>query len=110
MAAVYLVVALGIGLWMSALVETQQQAMFVTFVVVNIYFLMSGLLTPVDSMAPLAQVVSLANLMRHFVGISRGVLVKGAGPAEIAQPFLVLVASAVVVLTIAVRQYHKRTA
>jgi ABC-2 type transport system permease protein len=109
-AAVYLVVALGIGLWISALVETQQQAMFVTFFVTNIYFLMSGLFTPVDSMAPWAQTVSLVNPMRHFVAISRGVLVKGAGPAEIVQPFLVLVASAVVVVAIAVRQYHKRTA
>lgn len=109
-AAVYLVVALGIGLWISALVETQQQAMFVTFFVVNVYFLMSGLFTPVDSMAPWARVVAEFNPMRHFVAISRAVLVKGAGPAEIAQPFLVLVASAGLVLTIAVRLYRKRTA
>lgn len=108
-AAVYLVVALGIGLWISALVETQQQAMFVTFFVVNVYFLMSGLFTPVDSMAPWARVVAEFNPMRHFVAISRAVLVKGAGPAEIARSFLVLVASAGLVLTIAVRLYRKRT-
>ena len=47
-----LAVALGIGLWISTLVETQQQAMFVTFFVMNIYLLMSGLFTPIDSMAP----------------------------------------------------------
>jgi ABC-2 type transport system permease protein len=40
-AAVYLVVAVGIGLWISAVVETQQQAMFVTFFVVNIYLLVA---------------------------------------------------------------------
>ena len=57
-AGVYLVVALGIGLWISTLVETQQQAMFVTFFIVNIYLLMSGLFTPIDSMAPWVQVVS----------------------------------------------------
>jgi hypothetical protein len=33
---------------------------------------------------------------------------KGAGPAQIAQPLLILVASAIIVLTFAVRQYHKR--
>lgn len=109
-AGVYLIVALGIGLWISALVETQQQAMFVTFFVINIYFLMSGLFTPVDSMAPWARIVAEFNPMRHFVAISRGVLVKGAGPAEIARSFAVLVVSAVVVVGIAVRLYQKRTA
>jgi ABC-2 type transport system permease protein len=109
-AVVYLVVALGIGLWISALVETQQQAMFVTFFVITVYFMMSGLFTPADSMSPWAQVVSLSNPMRHFVGISRGILVKGAGPAEIAEPVMVLLVSALVVVGIAVRQYQKRTA
>jgi len=109
-ATIYLVVALAIGLWISALVETQQQAMFVTFFVMNIYLLMSGLFTPIDSMAPWVQVVSQANPVRHFVTISRAVLVKGAGLADIARPLLILVGFAVVTLTLAVRQYSKRTA
>ena len=108
-AGVYLVVALAIGLWVSAVVETQQQAMFVTFFIVNIYLLMSGLFTPIDSMAPWVQVASQVNPVRHFVAISRAVLMKGAGPAEIAKPVLYLAISALVVLTIAVRQYSKRT-
>src|SRR6185369_9041170 len=89
-AAVYLVVALAIGLWISTLVETQQQAMFVTFFILNIYLLMSGLFTPIDSMAPWVRVVSLLNPVRHFVTISRAILVKGAGPADIARPLLTL--------------------
>ncbi|HXI27998.1 MAG TPA: ABC transporter permease [Vicinamibacterales bacterium] len=109
-ATIYLVVALAIGLWISALVETQQQAMFVTFFVMNIYLLMSGLFTPIDSMAPWVQVASQANPVRHFVTISRAVLVKGAGLADIARPLLILVGFAIVTLTLAVRQYSKRTA
>jgi ABC-2 type transport system permease protein len=109
-AAVYLVVALGIGLWISTLVETQQQAMFVTFFIVNVYLLMSGLFTPVDSMAPWVQTVSVINPVRHFVTISRAILMKGAGPAEIAQPFLILVGTAAVVLAVAIRQYRKQAA
>src|SRR5207237_3621862 len=109
-AAIYLVVALAIGLWISTLVETQQQAMFVTFFVMNIYLLMSGLFTPIDSMAPWVQTVSQANPVRHFVTISRAVLVKGAGLSEIARPFALLAVYAVVVLTFAVRQYRKRLA
>jgi len=109
-AGVYLLVAVGIGLWVSTLVDTQQQAMFVTFFIVNIYLLMSGLFTPVDSMAPWVQTVTMINPVRHFVAISRAILMKGAGLAEIAQPFLILVASAAVVLTVAVRQHRKRVA
>src|SRR5207245_1778530 len=80
-AAIYLVTALAIGLWISTLVETQQQAMFVTFFVMNVYLLMSGLFTPIDSMAPWVQVASQLNPVRHFVTISRAVLIKGAGLA-----------------------------
>src|SRR5436190_1626632 len=109
-AGVYLVVALGIGLWISTLVDTQQQAMFVTFFIINIYLLMSGLFTPVDSMAPWVQTVSMVNPVRHFVTISRAILMKGAGPGQIVQPFLILVGTAVVVLFVAVRQYRKRAA
>lgn len=109
-AAIYLLVTLGIGLWISALVETQQQAMFVTFFVVNVYLLMSGLFTPIDSMAPWVQVASQINPVRHFVTIARAILVKGAGVSEIVQPLSVLAVSAVVVLTVAVRQYSKRIA
>src|SRR5215510_3550263 len=109
-AGVYLVVALGIGLWISALVDTQQQAMFVTFFIVNVYLLMSGLFTPVDSMAPWVQQVSIINPVRHFVTISRAILMKGAGLAEIAQPLLILIGTAAVVLFVAVRQYRKRAA
>jgi ABC-2 type transport system permease protein len=109
-AAIYLVTALAIGLWISTLVETQQQAMFVTFFVMNVYLLMSGLFTPIDSMAPWVEAISQANPVRHFVTISRAILVKGAGIREIAQPLLTLAAFGVVSLTLAIRQYSKRTA
>jgi ABC-2 type transport system permease protein len=109
-ATIYLVVALAIGLWISTMVETQQQAMFVTFFVMNIYLLMSGLFTPIDSMAPWVQAVSQINPVRHFVTISRAILMKGAGPAAIVEPLSILAISAAVILTLAVRQYRKRVA
>jgi ABC-2 type transport system permease protein len=107
-AAIYLVAALAIGLFISTLVETQQQAMFVTFFVMNVYLLMSGLFTPIDSMAPWVQVVSQLNPVRHFVTIARAILVKGAGPADIARPMVILTAFGAVTLALAIRQYSKR--
>ena len=109
-AGLYLIVALAIGLWISTLVETQQQAMFLSFFVIMIYLLMSGLLTPIDSMPHWVQVASLINPVRHFVSISRAILVKGAGFAEIANPLATLAIFAVGFLTLAIRQYRKRAA
>jgi ABC-2 type transport system permease protein len=108
--AVYLVAALGVGLWISTIVETQQQAMFVTFFIMMIYLLMSGLFTPIDSMPRWVQLVAELNPVRHFVAISRAVLVKGATLREIEQPFIVLAIFAVAVFGLAVRQYSKRAA
>jgi ABC-2 type transport system permease protein len=82
----------------------------VSFFIVNIYLLMSGLFTPVDSMAPWVQVASQLNPVRHFVTIARAILVKGAGVAEIAAPLAVLGLFSMVVLTLAVWQYRKRAA
>jgi len=75
-----------------------------------IYLLMSGLFTPVDSMPRWVQLLSELNPVRHFVTIARAVLIKGAGLTEILRPLGILVVYAVVVLTLSIRQYSKRTA
>ncbi len=109
-ASVYLVVALGIGLWVSTIVQTQQQAMFISFFLIMVYLLMSGLFTPVRSMPVWAQWMAEANPVKHFIVIMRSVLLKGAGLRDILRPLLILAATGAVVLSLAVRQYAKRTA
>jgi ABC-2 type transport system permease protein len=109
-AVIYLAAALGIGLWVSTVAETQQQAMFLSFAINMVYLLMSGLFTPVQSMPGWAQWVAEASPVKHFIVIMRSVLVRGAGLAEIRLPLLVLTVYGVVVLALAVRQYSKTTA
>ena len=109
-AALYLVAALGIGLWVSAVTETQQQAMFVNFSILLVYLLMSGLFTPVSSMPEWAQWIARINPMMHFIALMRAVMLKGAGFMDVLRQLTVLAVSGALVLTIAVRQYHKRTA
>jgi ABC-2 type transport system permease protein len=107
-AAIYLFAALGIGLFISTLVETQQQAMFVTFFIIMVYLLMSGLFTPVRSMPDWAQWMAQLNPVKHFIAIMRSILLKGAGPADVAAPIGVLGILGAVFLTLAVRQYGRR--
>ncbi len=109
-AAVYLVAALGIGLFVSTLVDTQQQAMFVAFFLLMIYLLMSGLFTPIRSMPVWAQNFAEVNPVKHFIFIMRGVMLKSAGFADIARPLGILALYGGVVLSLAVRQYAKRAA
>ena len=109
-AAIYLVAALGIGLWISTVADTQQQAMFVTFSIMLIYILMSGIFTPVSGMPRWAQWIAEASPITHFVRLMREVLLKGAGLSDVAGQIGILAATGAVVLTLAVRQYQKRSA
>lgn len=107
-AAVYLIVTLGTGLWISTFTNTQQQTMFVAFFILMIYLLMSGLFTPVESMPRWAQLLAEANPVRQFVWIMRAVLVRGAGLEVIAPRLAGLAVGGLAVLTLAVRQYSKQ--
>ncbi len=108
-AAIYLVAALGVGLWISTLADTQQQAMFVAFFVMMIYLLMSGLFTPLRSMPQWAQWLAQLNPVMHFIAMMRAILLKGAGLADVYPKLLILAAYGGGVVTLAVRQYAKRT-
>ncbi len=109
-ASVYLLAALGIGLLVSTVVSTQQQAIFLTFFIVLVYLLMSGLFTPVRSMPTWAQWIAQANPVMHFVEIMRAVMLRGAGVQEIARSLAILSAIAIGVFSLSVRQYAKRAA
>jgi ABC-2 type transport system permease protein len=109
-AGVYLLAALGVGLLISTAVETQQQAMFVTFFVVMIYLLMSGLFTPVASMPRWAQWLAQANPMLHYVEMMRAILLKGASLPDVARPLAILAAYGTAVLGLAVLRYRKAAA
>lgn len=104
---IYLVAALGIGLFVSTLVDTQQQAMFVTFFIVMIYLLMSGLFTPVRSMPNWAQWMAAMNPVKHVISFVRAIMLKGAGLAEVKGELMVISAFAVGFLSLAVRRHGR---
>ena len=107
-AAVYLIAALGIGLWVSTLAETQQQAMFVTFFIIMTYLLMSGMFTPIRAMPQWAQWLTEINPVKHFIQLIRAVMLKGAGPGDVLRPLGALALFGTVVLSLAVRRYGRR--
>lgn len=98
---------LGLGLLISNLADTQQQAMFITFFFAIIFILMCGLFTPIESMPQWAQYLTIPNPTAHFVNVMRSVLMKGSGFSDIAYNFLVTGILAVIFNTMAVLSYKK---
>jgi ABC-2 type transport system permease protein len=109
-ASVYLLVILGIGLFVSTVTNTQQQAMFVSFFFMMIFILMSGLFTSVESMPLWAQQVDKLNPVAYFIRIIRMVLLKGSGFTDIQRDFFSLLFLAAVILSLSVWRYKKRAA
>ena len=106
-AGVYMLAVLGLGLLISTVTDTQQQAMFISWFFMVIFILMSGLFTPIESMPGWAQTLTLFNPIAYFIAIIRQVLLKGAGFADIQQQFWSLCAFAAVMLALAVLRYRK---
>lgn len=98
---------LGLGLFISNLSDTQQQAMFTTFFFVIIFILMSGLFTPIESMPQWAQYLTLPNPIAHFVNVMRSVLLKGSSFADVAFNFQVTTILAIIFNTLAIWSYRK---
>lgn len=107
-AAIYLLVVLGIGLLVSTITFTQQQAMFISWFFLIIFVLMSGLFTPISSMPVWAQEITRFNPIAYFVEVMRLVLLKGAGLADIKHHFYTMLLFAFVVNGLAVFNYRKQ--
>jgi ABC-2 type transport system permease protein len=108
-AALYLIAVLGIGLLISTVTHTQQQAMLIAWFFIVIFILMSGLFTAIENMPEWAQRITLVNPVAYFVDITRLVLLKGSEFRHVTRHFLVLGVMSVVINTLAVLSYHKRS-
>ena len=105
----YLLVVLGIGLLISTMTDTQQQAMFISWFFMVIFLLMSGLFTPIENMPVWAQNITYFNPIRYFIEVMRMVMLKGSGFKEVSWHFLVITGYGIAILSLAVWRYRKVT-
>lgn len=106
-AAIYLLVVLGIGLFISNFTDTQQQAMFIAWFFIVIFILMSGLFTPIESMPNWAQNLTLLNPIRYFVEVIRMIMLKGATFADVKKHLAIIAFYAFIINGLAVWSYKK---
>lgn len=104
----FLLAASGIGLLVSALVATMQQALLATFLLVMPFTLLSGLLTPLSSMPEALQEFSLINPLRYMIDIAQRVYLEGVGADRLAFDLWPLAATAVVTLSIGGFVFRRR--
>lgn len=107
--AIYLLVALGIGLFLSTITDNQQQVMFLAYFFMLTFILMSGIFTPADSMPQWAQTVNYINPFYYFIRAIRMILLKGSSFANVLPEALSLVAYALVIFSLALWRYRKTT-
>ena len=107
-AAIYLVVILSMGLIISTITHTQQQAMLISWFFVVIFILMSGLFTAVENMPEWAQKITAFNPVTYFMQLIRMVLLKGSEFQHVTRHFIIISIMAVVSVLIAVSTYSKR--
>ena len=107
MGSIYLMLVLSLGLFISTISDTVQQATFVTFFMLIVFILMSGLFTPVESMPDWAQKLDYANPLYYFVKIMRSIILKGSTFTDIFNEFAALSVFALCTFGLAIFRYRK---
>jgi ABC-2 type transport system permease protein len=104
---VYLLTTLGIGLYISTVSDTQQQAMMGTFFFFFPAMLLSGFAFPIDNMPRVVQWLTYVNPMRYFLEIVRALFLKGVGLDVLWPQYAALTVMGLVVMRLAVARLRK---
>nr|WP_233171733.1 ABC transporter permease [Dyella sp. ASV21] len=109
MAASLLILAnLSLGLLISTRAKSQFQAMQMTFFVFLPSILLSGFMFPYAGMPVVAQWISELLPLTHFLRLVRGIMLRGADFGDLWHDAVALLAFIAVMLTLAIRLFHKR--
>ena len=108
LSAVFLLATLGMGLFISTLCRTQQQAMMLTMFIMIPNMLLSGFISPVANMPRPIQIFSYLLPVRYFMEIVRGIFLKGAGLGVLWPQATALAVIGLVLMAVSVMRFRKR--
>ncbi|MGE5616484.1 MAG: ABC transporter permease, partial [Bacillota bacterium] len=106
-ASLFLLCALGLGMLVSTLCRTQQQAFATNFFILNPLFTLSGFAFPISSMPQALQWLTLVDPLRYFLIVVRGTFLKGVGVAELWPQLAAMAAIGAVLLALSVLRLRK---
>jgi ABC-2 type transport system permease protein len=104
----FLLAAVGIGLLVSSMVATMQQAMLYSFILLMPFSLLSGLTTPIQNMPEALQYFTLINPLRYAIDIAHRVYLEGATLGQLLPQLGPLAAIGAVTLPAAAYFFRKR--
>lgn len=105
--ALYLLPNLGIGLTISTIAKTQQEAQFMTMPILLPSMMLSGFLYPVTSLPLVLQLIGKLFPLTYFIQILRGVVVKGVGANALIPEITALAILSIILLGIAAMRFRK---
>ncbi|TAN38446.1 MAG: ABC transporter permease [Verrucomicrobia bacterium] len=109
LSGVFLLTTLGLGLFVSTLVHTQQQAMLVAgFFVMMPFVLLSGFIFPVENMPKFFQILAQFIPLKYYLTIVRGIFLKGVGLDVLWRDALILLLWGFGILGLSALKFRKR--
>jgi len=104
----YLFTTLGVGLFISTISRTQQQAMMSTFFFMMPAVLLSGFMFPIENMPVVIQYITYLNPLRYFFIIITGIFLKGTGLDILWPQMLALGIIGIIILAVSILRFRKR--
>ncbi|MCL6475622.1 MAG: ABC transporter permease [Firmicutes bacterium] len=108
LALVFLLTTLGLGLFISTVSHTQQQAMMTAFFIMLPSILLSGFMFPIENMPRVIQWVTYLIPLRYFLNIVRGIFLKGVGIEVLWGDALMLLVLGLILFAMASLRFTKR--
>jgi len=107
LSALFLVTALGIGIFISSIAKSQQEALLMTFATVLPTIFLSGFFFPFDAMPGWLQVISHIIPARYALKIVRGIMLKGIGVEVLYEQIVAVVIFSAIIITLAATKFKK---
>ncbi|GAB4579950.1 MAG: ABC transporter permease [Anaerolineales bacterium] len=104
----FVITGLGIGLFVSAIANTQQEAMLTVFMTMLPSIFLSGFFFPLQAMPQILQWISYAMPLRYYLVVIRSLLIKGVGIQAIQSDIIALAIFGFVIMTLAALRFRKR--
>jgi len=107
---IFLFTTLGMGMFISTMTKTQQQAMFFTWFFTIFAILTSGFFSPIANMPQSVQYLTYLNPLRYYMQIIRGIMMKGSGVDALYPEILAMIVFGLVIFGLAWNRFSKRVA
>ena len=106
--SVYMLAEMGVGILISTLSQNQAQALPSIFLLVTVYGILAGFMTPVETMPQAAQWMSNLIPLKYFINITRELFAKGAGFDDLIPQLVPLIVMSIVLFTTSILLLRRR--